>query len=431
MFHNPGFYKHLKAVTKETSNLLHGIKFDGIDPSSRIDATIEKEASFITCVRYLVESYDIEWIRLLPNEERVAEIKKLILHHIKKYLGVPNLQNSTTWAGYLLPCYLNEFNESTFDIYYNGYEEYLSSTSSKPIKYQIVVALENFDCNFSLSTIALSSNIRIVSSDSTYYSDVIRECIPLYAGVMELETDMYEHPSFFLEIDYEMDKRKVPLECIEHLEFISLVEVKKVFKILRLYKEGSIACGLIYWCPKTPCDSPHNKDYILQYFGNCAEPNTYILQQDDTGKIQHLFEKCSNNSKNKIFPNSAIYYLDKGVIENDITDKLVNFAAALESFIVNGNEEIATQLAIRLAFFLEKDRQKCREIYKDIKKAYSFRNKIVHGDYHKIKNELELNEYCDKTEKYARQAITKWIDLLCEGKTIQDIHDLVEENIFT
>ena len=114
-----------------------------------------------------------------------------------------------------------------------------------------------------------------------------------------------------------------------------------------------------------------------------------------------------------------------------MNDRLVDYTAALESLFVDGKEGIATLLANRTAFFLEKDRQKCKDTYKDIKKAYGFRSNIVHGDYHKIKDELVLKEYCNKIEGYVRLVIAKWIDMVDKGMKRQEIHDSIEDNLFS
>ena len=92
MFLNPGLYKHLKAATKDASDLLRDIKSGKTDPPSDINAEIANEDSFVSCVGYLMESYDIEWITLLPNENRLDGIRKTLLYHIKKYLGSPYLK---------------------------------------------------------------------------------------------------------------------------------------------------------------------------------------------------------------------------------------------------------------------------------------------------------------------------------------------------
>ena len=54
MFRNSGLYEHLKAATKETSDLLHGIKSDQVWPNDNIHTIIVSERSFDSCVRYLI-----------------------------------------------------------------------------------------------------------------------------------------------------------------------------------------------------------------------------------------------------------------------------------------------------------------------------------------------------------------------------------------
>jgi hypothetical protein len=434
MFHNPELYKYLKAATKEASDLLYSIKSGQMVPPKDIDAAIANEASFISCVGYLTESYDIEWIKLLPSGTRVEKIRKLILHHIKNCLGIPffEIKGTCTFmeeeeiTSYSFPDYFSRFSEQTFDKYYSEYEEYLSSASNKHIKYRIVAALENFDCDLPLSTITLSNNVRILPSYSTCYSDTIIKNQDLWRNIFDLETGNYEPPGFFLEIDYDIEKKIVPLECKEHIEHISLEKIKNVFKILRLYKEGSFACGLIYWCSKTPCDPPYSDDYILEFYGNWSKPNAYLLQKD-VEMLQHLFRKYLNNLEKDGFPHNAIYYLDKGIREYDMADRLVNYTAALEFLFVDveDKEGIASQLANKTAFFLEEDGQRCSEIFKDIKKAYGFRSRIVHGDYHKIKYD-HLERYCNIIEGYTRRSIIKWIDMIDKGKKAKEILDSIE-----
>jgi hypothetical protein len=292
------------------------------------------------------------------------------------------------------------------------------------------VALENFFCDLSSTVIRLSSNTRIIPNRSTFYFGSTcknnAECMnkPSFKG------GSFNPPFFWLEIDCEMEKEKVPSELKEHIEQVSLKEVQKVFKILRSYKEGDFRYSLVYWCPETPCDPPYNYDVVFCYMGNYHNSNKYLLKEGDVKECQLLFQKYTENSSKKDFPHSAIYYLDKGIRETDMNDRLVDYTAALESLFVDGKER-TTLLAHRAAFFLEEDRQKCREIFKDIKKAHGLRCSIVHGDYHKIKDELELKKYCNKTERYVRQAIIKWIDMIEKGKKRQEIYDSIEENLFS
>ncbi|MEE9214121.1 MAG: hypothetical protein V3U54_04885 [Thermodesulfobacteriota bacterium] len=94
MFHNPRLYKHLKAATKEASDLLHGIKSGKIPPLYRgnVNDMIASERSFKSCVRFLMEDLTIERLRNIQKPgERRKEARKMILRFIKRYLRCPYL----------------------------------------------------------------------------------------------------------------------------------------------------------------------------------------------------------------------------------------------------------------------------------------------------------------------------------------------------
>jgi len=439
--HNPGLYKHLKAATKEASDLLHDIKSNadiesGIYYQDRIAVNDEivVGTSFKSCVQFLMEDLSMDRLKNIQEpEERRGEIRSTILHYIKKYLGSPRQEYefSNALPGQVIQK-LKEFNEQTFNEFYGEYEQYLYS--NKPMKYLIVVGLEGLYYVSSSPVIKLSDDTRLIDNEESCYFDAVmydERLQPSDPTITPIGVYDPPGPGLWLEIDYEIEKEKVPLEMREYIEHVSLETIKKVFRFLRLYKEGDFKLSVVYWCPKTYCEVPHSHEDILFFNGNYESPNRYILEEDDVKKIQLLLEKCTNNSNQKGFPHSAIYYLDNGVRDDDIPDRLVNYTAALESLFVDGKEGISTLLAHRTAFFLEKDRQKCKEIYNDIKKAYGFRSNIVHGDHHKIKDELELKEYCNKTESYARRAIIQWINMIDEGKNRQEIYDSIEENLFS
>lgn len=91
MFRNPDFYKHLKAATKEASDLLHGIKSGQIAPNEGgVDNILASESSFELCVQYLTENPITERLKNIKKpEERKNEAKEMLLLIIKKYLGCP------------------------------------------------------------------------------------------------------------------------------------------------------------------------------------------------------------------------------------------------------------------------------------------------------------------------------------------------------
>jgi hypothetical protein len=480
---NPELYKHLKAATKETSGLLKmlvcklqavestrtdelnelnskddltQIEYErlehlvSLDPmraekakfGSVVERAIKNTTTFKSCVVYFSENFGIEGFNdeeikdkmreKIGEDASMAFIQQLVsiqlLGQIIEYLGC-----SLDWE---MPSDLicfRGFNEQTFDVDYAEYEQFLYS--NLPVKYQIVASLVNFDYILPSHDIVLSGNTRIVSNKE--HNMLVWNTDDLTKGDYTIDSRAKDYPpNFWLEIDYEIEKGKVPSGCKEQIEHVSLEKVQNIIKILRLYKKGDFKYGIICWRPRMLCNPPYNKKFDLSYSDIYDTPNNYLVQKDDVKDLQLLFQKYINNLTNKYFPHSAVYYLDKGIKETDMNDRLVNYTAALESlFVLDGKEGIATLLANRTAFFLDKDGQKRKEISKDIKKAYGFRSNIVHGNYHKNydkkKGDLALEDYCNKTEGYVRMAIVKWIDMIGNGMKRQDIYDMIEENWFT
>ncbi len=88
-------------------------------------------------------------------------------------------------------------------------------------------------------------------------------------------------------------------------------------------------------------------------------------------------------------------------------DRLIDQMIAFESLYIGDDKELGYKLALRTAFFLGKKR---KQIFSDMKQAYDFRGKVVHGT--KKMDLLEIEKIIPKTEEYLRQSIRKFLALL-------------------
>lgn len=420
MFRNPKLYEHLKAAAKAASDLIK----NEMPNSQQMEDLLKREPSVASCVRYLMEDTSIERLNCIKNpEEKTEEITQTVVHHVKNYLGNPYIEGTICIGGEeeeIVEMHaFKEFNEQSFNVYYEEYEKFLYSSS--PIKYCIVAPLENFDYVSSPSTPAIiSDNVRILSNKNAPYLHMTEKIWD--------EDPNYDTPEFLLEIDYEMEREKVPSKCEEHIERIALEKVREVLKVLRLYKEGDLSVGWRVWVSKTPCDPPYNKDILLYFMGNFVSDNKYSLQEDDVEGLCQLLKKYLSFSDKNAF-HRTINYFNRGLIEDNSKLKLLSFIGALESFLATEKQEITYRLAISTAFFLRENRQESYEIFQDIKKAYSLRSNIVHGKLQDVDEfELAYEEYAKKTERYVRQAIILWLDKGCPKA--KDIHKEIESKLF-
>ena len=107
---------------------------------------------------------------------------------------------------------------------------------------------------------------------------------------------------------------------------------------------------------------------------------------------------------------------------NDIdlysTDKLIDYMIAFESLYLKDNKELSYKLSIRVACFLGKDKNEKEQIFKEIKKAYNIRSKMVHGRTFNIdspikfkKRELSFEEFLVIVECHLRNSIYKLVKI--------------------
>ena len=65
--------------------------------------------------------------------------------------------------------------------------------------------------------------------------------------------------------------------------------------------------------------------------------------------------------------------------QNDLGIKISHYCTALESLFLSDITELAHRLSERVAYFLENEPEKRKEIFKQAKEIYSIRSKVVHG----------------------------------------------------
>jgi hypothetical protein len=321
-----------------------------------------------------------------------------------------------------LPDY--KFNEHTFNEYYSELEQYINT--SKPIKYHIVLPLENFDCTLDTPVIQLSNNIRIISASSTFYPDIIEEDKDRWMNELCYDVDYYCPPKFFLEIDRIM-KRKTVLSSNEENIFDDMKDKwREALKILMLFNEGDLSFGYAYLYSKLPCDPQYIGDTMLAYKGNYDTPNKYILKGDDIKNLQLLFTKYLSNKKKEGFPQSSIDYLYEGADEKKPEKRLLDYCNGLERLLVKEQTNTKDLLAKRVANFIGENKEGWIEIHENVENVYRrFRNKLSHGNKDEV-SLSECKEHCKTMENYTRQVINKCLNMVDKGLTKQDFLKIIE-----
>ena len=108
-------------------------------------------------------------------------------------------------------------------------------------------------------------------------------------------------------------------------------------------------------------------------------------------------------------------------------------------YLINTDQELGFKLATRAAFILGKDKGKTEKekIYNFLKKAYSIRSGIVHGNKHLDKNiklsddeEISVQDFILQLEDYLRQSIIYFINLSMDYE-VKEISQYLDRIMFS
>ena len=201
----------------------------------------------------------------------------------------------------------------------------------------------------------------------------------------------------------------------------------------RLYKEGRVCSGPLI--SATFNNSQYSlggttlwtKVSELRFFG---EESPYVLSQTEISGVNALLQNTRswrlNNALNVLdLTLERFHSAYHGQIEDRIIDQMIAF----ESLFLRESQEVTYKLALRTAFLLGKIKSKRIEIFKNMKKAYNYRSRIVHGDNPPTREELQV--IVPNTGDYLRQSIQKFLFLLSSGISLNEIRSKLDENILS
>ena len=77
----------------------------------------------------------------------------------------------------------------------------------------------------------------------------------------------------------------------------------------------------------------------------------------------------------------ALYFLQGARAMGDLAHKVANYCTSFEALVSTSSTELAHQVAERVAILIGNDSNDALEIYSALKRAYSTRSKLVHGDH--------------------------------------------------
>jgi len=192
---------------------------------------------------------------------------------------------------------------------------------------------------------------------------------------------------------------------------------------LRLCHEGRIAVGpLILAITSDSGWSVGNTESWTRVSENDflhKEPK-YILRQSDIPEVKNLLQDIRKWRETRVLDAVDIALRrSHSSYHGDIEDRIIDQMIAFESLYLGSEQELTYKLASRAAFLLRKRKDYRILIFNNLKKAYNYRSRIVHGD--NPPSRKELRAIVPKTEDYLRQSIRKFLKLLASGYSLDTL----------
>lgn len=439
---NDELYKRLKALVKKTfvvidEKVKSGEKYNprtleniSVNENGRLvllplnlrDYNLVPDFSIFVS-RHLEELSQLpEWIQVVECLHRDEIINPYLKHQIRSPFDVVivNERNLLYWiiAGSVDEKKPFIFNDDIFNSVYGHMERYFYSET---FTRKSICLLLGFDIEVEEINLKEDLRIRRVSKDeieelwrrSSWFRGMAEFSgfgLPPLKCVLELFT---EAPKLYRDAEYSP-------ELEPDLEF------DKVISALRLFKRGWVDYPFIIrrasptLSSSTSFSMKGNKRTI---HANLPFGISYRLLKEETEDFMEFYRGIYDKIDcSKIH----LKRFNETYTRKSIEDKLIDYMISFESLYLTREEkmEMAYKLAHRVSLLLSKNEKKRKQIFQEMKKAYSLRSNIVHG--RKVKKvriankEYSFSDFIQIIEEHLRSSIRlfleesnlSWIDLM-------------------
>ncbi len=104
------------------------------------------------------------------------------------------------------------------------------------------------------------------------------------------------------------------------------------------------------------------------------------------------------------------YFVDIGRTSADVAMKIAQYCSGLEALVSTAQTELSHQVSERVAAILAIPGEKRIAIFKQVKEAYGFRSKAVHGATFKPKDDERLRQCARRVDQICRDLVHVYFD---------------------
>ena len=282
-----------------------------------------------------------------------------------------------------------QFNEALFDSMYRDYEHF---NVTQKITFNAVCPLYNFNTDIDILQIDDLKIRKITENEyeKIYLDDVFgsRPDLAIGSGHRHVISTIYESDHH----------REVGNEIYE--------KILNLLTILRLFKQGNLQYGTIRNLPLS-----WTSGYSPIIGGSRLPPRRgiqYNLTNEESDSVLMFFKKY-NSSPEKTHLDIAIRRFNFTYDRTRNEDKIIDIIVGFESLFVEGKErpsDRGSYVGTACSMLIGKNHKERKKIKKTLQKAFTIRNKIVHGSNYKTK---ELDKMIPILENLLRDVIRRML----------------------
>ncbi len=281
----------------------------------------------------------------------------------------------------------------------NTLSELLNFFSSDTVVFLHVAPLQNFDSEVEEIRLGPGLRVRRITKDELVW---ILNLVVIAGTMPFFKTFQYK---FVIEETIESPKYlgdQAPSTPVNDPFDI----VGRVVTSFRLLKPGNISCNMVRTVPTVQVPG-------LPSGGSSKEPvppwgTRYLMKKGEESKLMEVWQHFENRDFNKPDPvNVALRRFNFSFERGQVEDKVIDLMIAFEALLLNEEGSPTHKLALRFAKLLGNDFVERMTLYKEMKRFYKIRSKIVHGESTKTDEQLVMG-----IEERLRSSVTAVLERL-------------------
>jgi len=394
--------------------------------STNLETKKERADIFKNFIKKCIYEYDKQQLEQFEKNvfnDIINTHKKLLIRIINRISSIDSsVDKLELIQGFILEYFkkFNKWNSSHFNQVYKNFLEFLEKDINKIFYF---TPLYNFKASFEEFLITDDIKIRkIQEQEKMWLGKKYEHYTPVKTNIIDL--------THILIINIEKNS-KTPSRFAKQ-------KIDKIIDFLRIFKQGDVRVGGLYYFGKSEKWNPENKITRINYepIGIYSTRKYYIKSNEKNIFLKFFLtaSKCYPKIENLDYFDRSIKRFSNAIERDNTVEKILDFVISLESLLVSGGGDSTLKLSQRAAILDSKNDNEIVENFEFMRMCYNFRSGIVHESKERdfrIKNIGVMNEkqVILRLENSTRQIIRNIINFSHISKNNELSHSKLIEKI--